>query len=264
MNFFINCLKGVAIGAGAILPGISSGVLCVIFGIYEKLLDSVLNFFKDIKKNIKFLLPIILGIFVGVLCFSNILNYLFYAYPLQIKSIFIGLILGSIPSLFKEVSKKQPFKLRYLLFTMIAFGIGLITVFLENNLNLISTENFSFLYLIFCGFAMSIGVVVPGVSSTIILMLLGVYSTYLTSISNLFFPVLIPIGIGLIVGSFIVMKLTKFLLDSYYAQTFYTIIGFTLGSIIVLLPEVSFDLSGLICILCIFLGFYLFKTIDKS
>ena len=63
MNFLINCLKGVAIGAGAILPGISSGVLCVIFGIYEKLLDSILNFFKDIKNNIKFLLPIILGDF---------------------------------------------------------------------------------------------------------------------------------------------------------------------------------------------------------
>ena len=70
-NFFTNTIKGIAIGAGAILPGISSGVLCVILGIYEKLLDSILNFFKDIRKNTKFLLPIIIGIAIGVLIFSN-------------------------------------------------------------------------------------------------------------------------------------------------------------------------------------------------
>ena len=72
-SFFIDSLKGIALGAGAILPGISSGVLCVIFGIYEKLLYSILYFFKDIKKNFRFLLPIFIGIFVGVLIFSNFL-----------------------------------------------------------------------------------------------------------------------------------------------------------------------------------------------
>ena len=71
-------------------------------GIYEKLLDSILNFFKDIKKNTKFLLPIFIGIGIGVLSFSKILNYLLYQFPIQTKSIFIGLIIGSIPSLLKE------------------------------------------------------------------------------------------------------------------------------------------------------------------
>lgn len=65
MNFLVNCVKGIAIGAGAILPGISSGVLCVIFGIYEKLLDSILNFFKDLKNNSKFLTPLIIGAGIG-------------------------------------------------------------------------------------------------------------------------------------------------------------------------------------------------------
>ena len=77
MNGFLNMVKGIFIGAGAIVPGVSSGVLCVIFGIYEKLLDSVLNFFKDIRHNIKFLFPIAFGVGVGVLLFSNIywINY---------------------------------------------------------------------------------------------------------------------------------------------------------------------------------------------
>ena len=91
MNFFNNCVKGIAIGAGAILPGISSGVLCVIFGIYEKLLNSILHFFKDIKNNIKFLAPIIIGCFLGIFLFGNMLNYFLYKFPIQTKSLFIGL-----------------------------------------------------------------------------------------------------------------------------------------------------------------------------
>ena len=102
---------------------------------------------------------------------------------------------------------------------------------------------------------MSIGVVVPGISSTIILTLLGVYSTYLSSISSLFWPVLIPIGIGLIIGGFIFMKLIKYFLDNHYMPTFYTIIGFTLGSIFVLIPSFSSPIDVIISLFCIILGF---------
>ncbi|MCI8411282.1 MAG: DUF368 domain-containing protein [Clostridia bacterium] len=79
------------------------------------------------------------------------------------------------------------------------------------------------------------------------------------SVSTLYLPVLIPMGLGLILGSFIFMKLTKFLLDNYHMQTFYTIIGFTLGSIFVLFPNFSFDINGLLCLLCIILGFNTFN-----
>lgn len=89
MNTLSNIVKGIFIGSGAILPGISSGVLCVIFGIYEKLLNSVLDFFKSPKENLKFLIPIIIGTTIGVLIFSNLLNYVLYTFPLQTKSIFI-------------------------------------------------------------------------------------------------------------------------------------------------------------------------------
>ena len=107
MNFFIQLIKGILIGAGAILPGISSGVLCVILGIYEKIVDSILNFFKDIKRNFIFLFPIILGIAIGVVLFSRILIFLFNEYPNQSKSIFAGLILGCIPGLLKRANKSR-------------------------------------------------------------------------------------------------------------------------------------------------------------
>ena len=255
MAFLQNCAMGIAIGSGAILPGLSSGVFCVIFGIYEKLIDSILNFFKFPKKNFKFLLPIFIGMFIGVFIFSNLINYFLIKIPLQTKSIFIGLILGSIPSLFKEVNKNYKFELKYLLFTLISFIIGILSVFLESNIsNNIVNENINYLYFLLSGFLMSIGVIIPGISSTVILMLMGVYSSYISSISSLYFPILSPLGIGLILGSIIFMKITNFLLKKFYIQTFYTIIGFTLGSIFVLFPDISFDISGIISILCIGIG----------
>ena len=258
MKGFFNIVKGIFIGAGAIVPGISSGVLCVIFGIYEKLLDAVLNFFKDIKQNIKFLFPITLGVGIGVLLFSNILNYFLYEFPIQTKSIFIGLIIGTIPSLIKEVNEKETFKPQNVLYLLIALAIGIITVVLENRMHIITNlDNISVMYLVMCGAIMSVGIVVPGVSSTIILMLLGVYSVYLQSVANLYLPVLIPLGIGLILGSIIVMKLTKKLLEKYYAQTFYSIIGFTIGSIFVLLPQGMSLVETILCVLCIILGVYI-------
>lgn len=264
MYFLQNFVIGIAIGSGAILPGISSGVFCVIFGIYEKLLDSILHFFKSFHKNIKFLLPIILGIFTGLFIFSKILNHLLINYPLQTKSIFIGLILGSFPSLIKDINKKYKFKFSYLIYTILAFIIGIISVFIEKNISSnLGYQNSSFIYLLLSGLLMSAGVIIPGVSSTVILMIMGVYSNYLSSISLLYLPTLIPIGIGLVIGCFIFMKITDFLLKNFHAQTFYTIIGFSLGSTLVLLPNIDFNLSGIICILCIILGITIINIFPK-
>lgn len=254
MNYFSNFIKGIAIGAGAILPGISSGVLCVIFGLYEKLLNSILGFFKNIKENFKLLFPIVLGGLLGVLIFSKILNYMLYAYPLQTKSTFVGLILSTVPSLIKDVNKKKKFKLHYLLYLISALILGLLSVFLEKKAPVLSGTSYNYFYLVFSGFLMSVGIVVPGVSSTIILMLLGVYSSYLTSVSSIYFPILAPIGIGLALGCLVFMKVTKYCLDHFYAETFYTIIGFTLGSILVIWPDFTPDLSGVFSFLCMMIG----------
>lgn len=254
MKFVKNIIMGIFIGTGAIIPGVSSGVICVILGIYEKLLNSVLNIFKDFKDNIKFLLAIGIGVIGGMVLFGNVLNYLFYAYPIQISFIFIGLVLGSIPALLKEIEKKGKFKFENIWYLIISMIIGVGMVFLENRMIINSGTEFSFFYLVLSGMLMSIGVIVPGVSSTVILMLLGVYSAYLTSVAGFYLPILIPIGIGLTIGSLICMKIIKYLLDKFYIQTFYSIIGFTIGSVFVLYHGITFDLTGLISILCFFLG----------
>lgn len=257
MRFIKDFIIGLAIGAGAILPGISSGVICVIFGIYETLLNCVLNFFKNVKENFKILFPITIGVFGGILLFGNILKYVFYSYPIQTKFIFIGLILGNIPALLKKACFKQTFKLQYLIYLFIAFAVGIILVLLENNLAIYNSHSeFSYVFLIISGLLMSAGVIIPGISSTLILMLLGVYDSYLMAVSSLYLPLLIPMGIGLFIGCLLCMKLIKLFLDKFYIQTFFSIIGFTLGSIFVLYPGFTFDINGLISILSLSFGLY--------
>lgn len=241
MNFIISTLKGIAIGAGAILPGISSGVLCVIFGIYEKIVDSILGIFKDFKKNFLFLSPIFLGIFIGVFAFGNVLKYLFANFESQTKTLFIGLILGCIPCLFKQANSKSGFRLHFLIYSIASFFIGLLLFKIENSTNISFSNNTNFYLFILSGFLMSIGVVVPGVSSTVILMCLGTYYTYLEAISILNLSVLIPMGIGLFLGCIIFLKLINLLLKKYYSQTFYSIIGFVFGSIFILIPNSNFS-----------------------
>lgn len=138
---------------------------------------------------------------------------------------------------------------------MISLLAGLFLVIIEKHLHTgIYNSSFSFTYLILAGFLMSAGIIIPGVSNTLILMLIGVYDAYLTSISSLYLPFLLPLGIGVIIGSIFFMKLTKFLLDNFYAQTFFSIIGFTIGSIFVIFPGFSFDINGIISIISLLFG----------
>lgn len=173
MNRIFDFFIGILLGAGAILPGVSSGVICVILGMYDKLIDAIFNLFKNFKKNFLYLLPIGLGGIIGVFLFGNILKTLFSTFPAQTSFCFIGLILGSIPLLVKKVNSEHTFKLRYVLFTVISFILGCFLVIFENRLNLSNdVSNFSFLFLVMSGFLMAIGVVFPGVSNTLILMCL--------------------------------------------------------------------------------------------
>ncbi len=169
MQSLSNFIKGIFIGAGAILPGISSGVICMVLGLYEKLLDSILNFFKNIKKNLHFLLPIGFGCIVGCVLFSNILVYFFNTIPVQTKSLFIGLLLGSIYILYKTETKKEldnqnQFNLLNYMSFIICFLIGIGLIYFENHITIASgyyPNEYSFLFLVLSGFLMSMGIVIP-------------------------------------------------------------------------------------------------------
>ena len=255
--YVLQFIKGIFIGSGAILPGISSGVFCVIFGIYEKLVNSVLNFFKDIRKNFSFLFPIAFGAFIGIVLFGNILKFLFYSYPMQIRFCIIGLIIGGIPCLIKQNTKKL--NLTSIIIFLFTLFLSLYLIALENvSYNNSSNTTISYSFLIISGFLMSAGIVIPGISSTVILMLLGIYDIYLNAISTLNFAILMPIALGVFFGGVIFLKAIQILLRNFAQYTYYAICGFTIGSIFVLLPGFSFNFNGFIslilCIVCIYIS----------
>ena len=258
-RFFI----GILLGSGAILPGISSGVICVILGMYDKIINSVTNLLKDFKTNFNYLFPLVMGGVIGVFLIGNILQTFLTTFPMQTKFCFIGLILGSIPVLFKKINSEHVFKARYLLFALIAFIIGCILVVIEDKLNINFNSTISIPYLILSGFLMSIGVIVPGISNTLILMCIGVYPVYLSAITTLNFNILLPMGIGLIIGSIIFIFIMKILFKHFYMPTYYSIIGFTLGSILVLYSPLKFDLVSIISVLLLIFGFKIANKLER-
>ena len=123
--------------------------------------------------------------------------------------------------------------------------------------------NNSFLFLIIAGIFMSIGIVVPGVSSSVILMTFGVYYEYLDAVSTLNLNILIPLAIGIILGGYLFLKIIKYLLENYFPETFYAIIGFVLGSVLILYPGFTFNITGIISLLCFAVSFIISLQFEK-
>ncbi|MGN1270872.1 MAG: undecaprenyl phosphate translocase family protein [Clostridia bacterium] len=228
---------------------------CVLCGLYEKLVNSVLNFFKDVKKNFTFLFPICLGIFVGIFLFGNVLKFLFNKYYMPTSFIFIGLILGSIPLIVKQANLKKV-NFSHIICMLLTFSFSLYLVALEDNITNSLNINCNS-YLILAGVITSAGIIIPGVSKTVILMLLGIYEIYLSAIASLNLSILIPIGIGFLIGGIIFLFLMNFLFKIAKSYTYFAIIGFILGSIFVVYPGFSFNLEGVISIILFAISFIL-------
>ncbi len=264
MKHIINFFKGMIIGISNVIPGVSGGTMAVSMGIYEKLVQTIGNFFhhfkENFKKNIIFLLPIVLGAGIGILLFSKLLKFLLENYAMQTQFAFMGLILGSIPFIMKK-SVIKGFSFKYLIPGILTFTIGVVLAILEI-MGITGTPvqgfdiNFINIILLFIyGIISAASMVVPGISGSFILLLLGVYSAIISAISSLNILVLIPFGIGVVIGILIASKLINFLLEHFYGYTYFAIIGFVIGSLLAIYPGFYFDMSGVISIICLVLGF---------
>ena len=235
----LNILKGILIGIAKIIPGFSGSVLMISFGLYDKAIDAITCFFSHPKKNFLFLLELGIGIFIGIVLFSRIVSFFLQNYYLYTCSLFIGLMLGGILVVVKNISVS---KLNILLMVIsFLFVVGL--SFLKVNFSYDIHYNFFTFFLFFLsGVLEAFGTVIPGVSSTALLMLIGVYSYYLYSIShvlsfsmlkkNLFF--FIPFSLGMFLGVIFISILVQYLFSHYKEQTFSSIFGFSIGSIFLL------------------------------
>lgn len=231
--------KGGAIGLAMIIPGVSGGTLAVLLGIYDKLIDSVGNIFKKFKESFLFLLPIALG---AVLAFAALylpLKYALLYAPFPTILLFAGLMLGSIPDLIKK-SEKNGFKKLDSIGLVLACFLVVGICFIPNLGNVDLTANMEvwhYFLLLFIGMLASCALVVPGVSGSMLLLIFGYYQPLLSTISALkssFGHSVLVLGtfaVGLVIGFFTIAKLMQFLLKRFRRATYWSIVGFVIGSI---------------------------------
>lgn len=218
-----NLFKGIIVGMGGVSPGLSGSVLLVIFGLYQKTIDAIGHLFKNFKKNIVFLMPIVLGLGIGVLLFSKVIKFFLSNYEMQTRFTFLGLILGTIPLFYKQVVKEGMSRKYYILIAISAIiGVGAFTL---NKNAFPQIENPSTFQSVLLGTTVAGSSIVPGVDSAVILSSLGLYELYVESLASLNLQVLIPAGIGLVAGALAISFIMSRLIKKYYTATFSIIFG---------------------------------------
>lgn len=200
-------------------------------------------------------MPIAIGTFIGIFLFGNILKILFDKFYMETSFAFIGLILGSIKLVIKQ-SEIKKITFSHLLCMLLTLSFSIYLVVLENSISN-SSHISSNSDLILAGILMAAGIVIPGVSKTVILMMLGFYEIYLTAIASLNLSILLPIGIGIAIGGFLFLCIINFLFKFVKSYTYFGIIGFIIGSIFVIYPGFTFNMQGLISIILLIASFIL-------
>lgn len=237
MDWIIRFVKGSIVGIGAILPGLSGGVLAVIFGIYDPIIRFLGNLRKDFVKNFKYFLPVALGLGAGIILFSVVVSKAFGKYEAQFVCLFIGFVLGTFPSLYRTAGMKgrsTKHIVIMLVTAVILFGI----LFMGGTVLTNVTPNF--LVWLLCGGLVGLGFIVPGLSSSNFLIYLGLYDKMADGIKNFDFAVIIPLVIGAAVCILLFARLMTFLLDRYHAGVYHFILGTVIGSSLVIFPIVVF------------------------
>ena len=251
-----NFLKGIIVGIGGIAPGLSGSVLLVILGLYQKTINAIGTLFKDFKKNVTFLVPLFLGFGVGVILFSKIVDFLLGNYEMYTRFAFLGLVLGTIPLFYKEV-KKEGFKKKYYWLMLISALAGLALFSFNKDLFPVIT-NPNLFQSVLLGIAVAGSSIIPGVDSAVILSTLGLYELYVSSLANFDLSVLIPAGVGLVIGVLVISFIVNKLLSKYYTITFSIIFGLFLSIIPNVLNEscvLGFNIDSVISIVILIIGF---------
>ncbi len=263
MKFLIKVLQGALIGLGAVLPGISGGVLCVVFGIYKTIMEFLADPFRKFKTHVPKLIPIGIGGVIGFLGIANVLSILLEKYPAPSVCLFIGLIGGMLPSLFREAGEQGRSSKSY-----VSMVIAMILVFaLLISLKIFSvqiTPNFA--WYLFCGFCLALSVIAPGMSFSTLLMPLGLYEPFVGGIGNLDFGVLIPGGIGALATVILFAKAVDTLFKKHYSVAFHAIVGVVIAATIMIIPFASFTtsvMSAVINVVCIVVGVVAALALDK-
>ncbi len=245
MKLVFSILKGILIGIANIIPGVSGGTMAVSMGIYDQIISSITGLFKHFKKSIITLLPYAIGMVIGVIGLSYLIEPMFERFPLQTASLFVGLIIGGLPILLKKVKGKRVNGVGLLLFLLFfAIIVGLQFFGQDETEVVIQLSVIEVIKLFFIGVLASATMVIPGVSGSMILLTVGYYNPIIQTINRCTsaissfhgeellhaFGILLPFGIGIVVGIFAIAKVIEFLLAHAERKTYYAILGLVVAS----------------------------------
>lgn len=233
-------LAGFVIGAGAIIPGLSGGILAVSMGLYQPTIEAVTGFFKAPKRNFKFLFPLGVGGVIGLVLFMFLIKHTFAKYQTEVISLFLGLVIGSIPSFFSEANDGKPFKKSYLIFAALgfifAFSLVLFDIFTGEGSG--RTRELTPFLAALAGAIIMMGIVLPGVSTSFILINLGIYESFLSVFTNFLsnplenLKLAIFAGIGILVVAVPMLFLVRKVLLKYHSQSFYFLFGILVATLV--------------------------------
>lgn len=269
-DWFFRLIKGMFIGLGVILPGVSGGALAAVFGIYERMISFLSNIFKDFWKNVSFFIPVGVGAIVSVFALSHPLDYFLKHNKVQVLWCFIGCIIGTLPALWREAGKEGRKKIHIwvAVITAIVACVGLLLA--RQYLNVEVPQN-TFTW-IMAGAIFAFGFIIPGLSPSNFLMYMNLYEPMNEGIKNLDMSILIPVAIGGIACVLLFAKLIGYILKRAYAPIFHFIFGVVVASTVIILPAFK-DYTGMtvaadiVTVLLAIAGFavgYSMELLDKK
>ncbi len=266
MNFILDILRGIVIGVANIIPGVSGGTMMVSMGIYDKIIGCINHLFSRLKESILTLLPYGIGMGVGILGLAKLITICLERFPLPTGFLFIGLILGSVPIILRRIKGKNGDSVSIPAFICgFVLVVGLQIIGGGNGTDATMNMNPLLVIILFLmGMIASATMVIPGVSGSMMLMLLGYYNPIVGTISRMVdaliardfgavfscFGILLPFGIGVVVGIFAIAKMIEVLLRRFPSQTFSVILGLVLASPVAILMETGFATATVLTILC--------------
>lgn len=267
MNDLLYFLKGAIIGIATLIPGASGGTMAIILGIYDDLVHAVGSFFADWEKNLRFLLTVGLGGIFSLLIFSPILEKALTAYPHEMQFLFMGFIVGGLPVLYRKSISVGKGSKTDLIFLIIGLILILILTTTEPNAIIRSAGSnglAGMLFLLVAGIIIAVALVLPGLSASYMLLVLGLYSITLHAVNTLSIAFLIPLGCGILIGTLGTAKAVERLLQKYPGRTYMAIIGFVLGSLIPVFPGIPSGAEIITCISGFVAGFSVIYWLGKN
>lgn len=252
----VRFFKGVVVGIGGVAPGLSGSVLLIIFGLYRKTLDALGTLLKNFKKNILFLLPLVAGMFVGVLLFSRVIDYFINRFEMPTRFCFLGLIVGTLPMVWKEV-KKEGFSKKYILLVLLFAVLGLAFFAVNPHVFPQVTEPTMF-QSVLLGIAVAATAIIPGVDPAVLLSTLGFYEMYVGALADFKITILAPMVVGLAVGAVVISYVMSMLFNRFYTATYSVIFGIFISMIPNMLNNscrLSWNWISVISIILALIGF---------